>query len=136
MLIRKFKKIAKKDFEFLLKYGFNERQDDFGALEQNLVFEKGCWIVSVCYHEGVSEEAKRCEIVDVIIEYALQETVLTVPTFGIDEFNKIRANLKFCDKLFGREKINQLNNALINLDLENQISIQAEFLKNNLTVFR
>ena len=74
--------------------------------------------------------------VDVIIEYALQETVLTVPTFGIVEFNKIRANLKFCDKLFGREKINQLNNALINLDLENQISIQAEFLKNNLTVFR
>lgn len=62
MLIRKFKKIAKKDFEFLLKYGFNERQDDFGALEQNLVFEKGCWIVSVCYHEGVSEEAKRCEL--------------------------------------------------------------------------
>ncbi len=136
MLIRKFKKIAKKDFGFLLKYGFNERQDDFGALGQNLVFEKGYWTVSICYHEGLSEAAKRCEVVDVIIEYALQETVLTVPMFGIVEFNRIRANLKSCDKLFGREKVNQLNNVLTNLDLENQISIQAEFLKNNLTVFR
>ena len=136
MLIRKFNKIAKKDFGFLLQYGFNERQDDFGALGQNLVFEKGCWTVSIGCHEGLSEVAKRCELVDVIIEYALQETVLTVPMFGIVEFNKIRANLKSCEKLFGREKVNQLNNVLINLDLENQISIQAEFLKNNLTVFR
>lgn len=136
MLIRKFKKIVKKDFGFLLKYGFNERQEDFGALEQNFVFEKGCWTVSICYYEGLSEDAKRREAVDVIIEYALQETVLTVPMFGIVEFNRIGANLKSCDKLFGREKVNQLNNVLTNLDLENQISIQAEFLKNNLTVFR
>ena len=40
MLIKKFKKIAKKDFGFLLQHGFNERQDDFGALVQNLGFEK------------------------------------------------------------------------------------------------
>ena len=136
MFVRKFKKIAKKYFGFLLKYGFNERYDDFGALEQNLVFEKGCWTVSICYYEGLSEAYKRRETVDVIIEYALQKTVLTVPMFGIVEFNKIGANLKSCDKLFGREKVNQLNNVLTNLDLENQISVQAEFIKNNLTVFR
>ena len=40
MLIKKFKKIAKKDFGFLLQHGFNERQDAFGALVQNLGFEK------------------------------------------------------------------------------------------------
>ena len=61
--------------------------------------------------------------------------VLTVPVFGFVEFNKIGANLKSWDKLFGREKVNQLNNVLTNLDLEKQIAIQAEFLKNNLSVF-
>lgn len=136
ILIRKFKKIAKKAFGFLLGYGFNERQVDCGALEQNLVFEKGCWTVSICYYEGLSKGYKRCEVVDVIIEYALQDAVLTTPVFGVVEFNKLRANLKSCEKLFGREKVNQLNNVLANLDLERQISIQADFLKNNLNVLK
>ena len=136
MVIRKFKKIVKKEFSFLLEYGFSERQDDFGALEQNFVFEKGSWSVSICYYEGLSKDYKKCEVVDIVIEYALQGTILTVPMFGIVEFNKIGANLKSCDKLFGRDKISQLNQDLANLDLEKQLSIQAEFLKNNLTVFR
>ena len=134
MLRKKFKRIARKKFSYLIEYGFNARQDDFGAFEQNLVFEKGSWSVSICYYEGLSKDYKKCEVVDIVIEYALQGTILTVPMFGIVEFNKIRANLKSCEKLFGRDKISQLNKDLANLDLEKQLSIQAGFLKNNITV--
>lgn len=79
MFVRKFKKIAKKNFGFLLNYGFNERQDDFAALEQNLVFEKGCWTVSICYYVGLSEEFKRREIVDVIIEIRIERNGFDSP---------------------------------------------------------
>lgn len=136
MLIKKFKIIARKNFKFLLEYGFKERQVDYGALEQNLIFEKGPWTVSICYYEALSKEYKRCEVVDVIIEYALQDAACTIPIFGIVEFNKIGANLKSCDKLFGREKINQLNNILINLKMEEQVRIQANFLRNNITALK
>lgn len=136
MLARLFKKIAQKEFSFLLEYGFKKRQVGYGALEQNLVFEKGYWSVSICYYEALSKDFKKCEFVDVVIEYALQNEVATIPVFGVIELNKIRANLKSCEKLFGREKINQLNNILINLDLEEQIRIQSNFLKNNITALK
>ena len=54
MLIKKFKKIAKKDFGFLLQHGFNERQDAFGALVQNLGFKKMDKIINNSYGAIVS----------------------------------------------------------------------------------
>ncbi len=136
MLIRKFKKIVRENFSFLLEYGFTERQVDYGAIEQNLIFNKNNWSISVCFYKGLSNSYKKCECVDVIIEYSLKDSVTIIPVFGIVEFNKISANLKFCDKLFGQKQISLLNDALTNLDLEKQISVQAEFLKNNMAILK
>ena len=132
MLIRKFKKTAKKNFGFLLEYGFKERQVGYGALEQNLIFEKERWTISICYYECLDQNFKKGEAVDIVLEYKLNNEMSTIPMFGIVEFGKIGANLRACEKLFGREKINQLNSSLVNLDLEEQMSIQANFLKKNL----
>lgn len=50
--------------------------------------------------------------------------------------NKIIADLKSCDRLFGMGKINQLNSSLANSDFEKQIYLQANFLKNNITALK
>ena len=50
--------------------------------------------------------------------------------------NKIIADLKSCDRLFGMGKINQLNSSLANSDFEKRIYLQANFLKNNITALK
>ena len=133
MLYNRFKRIVRNQFAFLKDYGFNEKIVDYGAMEQSIVFEKGFWSISISRYQCITENYKKGTAVDVVIEYELNNSGIVVPTFGIVEFDKIGANLKDCDKLFGQDKVNQLNNDLLNANLKEQISVQANFLKENIS---
>lgn len=113
-MFKRKKILIEKEFQFLIDKGF-EVKKYFRPPDEEYIFTKGNFIIEVSYYLGIQDDGNHNMCFSITIS-----------------LNSDRRNIIESDNVFEHNLLRALAKDISNATLQQQISLYAEFLKNNI----